>query len=40
MVGGTQSALPAGVSLSDLKEAVKKINENYQDGTADKGFLK
>jgi hypothetical protein len=39
VLGGDKTLLPAGVSINDLKDIVKKINENYESGTHDRGYL-
>lgn len=39
VLGGDKSALPAGVDLNKLKDACKKINENYEKGEHDRDFL-
>lgn len=39
VLGGNKALLPAGVSPNDLKDIVKKINENYESGTHDRGYL-
>lgn len=39
VLGGDLSALPSGVSLSQLNDAVTRFNENYVDGLTNKGFL-
>jgi hypothetical protein len=38
-LGVGKSALPAGVSMSDLNSIITLINENYVNGTTDKGYL-
>lgn len=38
-LGGDRSNLPANVTLTELKDIVKKINENYEKGTNDRGYL-
>ena len=35
---GGSATLPAGVSLNDLKDTVKHINENYESGTNNRGY--
>ncbi|HVL67909.1 MAG TPA: putative Ig domain-containing protein [Vicinamibacterales bacterium] len=32
-------ALPAGISLADLNDTIDAINNNYVDGTVDRGYL-
>ena len=39
VLGGTTSALPPGVSMSDLNNVVDAINNNFVDGTANLGYL-
>jgi len=39
VLGSEEGLLPAGVSIKDLKDIVKKINENYENGTHDRGYL-
>lgn len=39
VLGGEGGLLPAGISVKDLKDIVKKINENYENGTFDRGYL-
>jgi hypothetical protein len=39
VLGGTTSALPVGVSLSDLNGVVDAINNNFDNGTSNNGFL-
>ena len=39
VIGGTTSALPSGVSLSDLNGIVDAINNNFDNGTSNLGFL-
>jgi hypothetical protein len=39
VLGGTTSALPSGVSLTDLNSVVDSINNNYDNGTVNKGYL-
>ena len=38
VLGGTMT-LPAGYSLSDLTNVIDSINNNFDDGTVNKGFL-
>jgi hypothetical protein len=39
VLGGNTAALPAGVTLSDLNEIVGRIDDNYDSGREDEGFL-
>jgi hypothetical protein len=39
VLGGTTSALPVGVSISDLSGVCDSINRNYDNGTSNNGFL-
>ena len=39
VLGGNLSALPAGMSLSDLNTVITALNENYDGGTANLGYL-
>lgn len=39
VLGGSPGALPSGVSLADLNDIVDRINNNYTDGTVDRGYL-
>jgi len=40
VLGGTASALPAGMSLTDLNTVLDSINNNFDNGTSNKGYLK
>lgn len=40
VLGGTASALPSGVTLSDLNDTVSKINECFVDGTTNTGYVR
>jgi hypothetical protein len=40
VLGGDLSALPAGVSISELNEVVASINQNFDNCTTDNGNLK
>jgi hypothetical protein len=40
VIGGETSALSSGLSLSELNGIVTSINENYDNGTVDQGFLR
>jgi hypothetical protein len=40
VLGGNKCALPCGVSISDLNSIVTSINENFDGGKVNKGFLK
>ncbi|HTE17720.1 MAG TPA: hypothetical protein VK689_04985, partial [Armatimonadota bacterium] len=40
VIGCGTSALPSGLTVSELNAIVSKINENFVDGTTDNGFLK
>lgn len=39
VLGGDTKALPYGMKVSDLNYVVTQINENYEGGTVDKGYL-
>lgn len=39
VLGGTTSALPAGVSVSDLNAVVDAINNNFDNGTTNNHYL-
>ena len=39
VMGGNLAALPPGVSISALNDAVDKINNNFDGGTVNNGFL-
>ncbi len=39
VLGGNLAALPPGVTLPNLKEIVARINRNFSDGTANRGYL-
>jgi hypothetical protein len=39
VLGGNTGALPAGVSISDLNSVVDAINNNYDNGTTNNGYL-
>ncbi len=39
VLGGNTGALPAGCSISDLNNVVDKINNNFDGGTQNLGFL-
>ena len=39
VLGGNTAALPAGVSLSMLNDVMTRINENFDNGTTNNGFL-
>lgn len=39
VLGGNKGALPSGVDLNKLKDICKRINENYEKGTNDRGYL-
>ncbi|MFO1488414.1 MAG: hypothetical protein U1F65_08045 [Verrucomicrobiota bacterium] len=39
VLGGNSSALPAGCSLTDLNNVLNAINNNYDNGTTDNGYL-
>jgi len=40
VVGGSIGSLPSGVSLSDLNTVLTNINQNYDGGSSDNGYLK
>ena len=39
VIGGNTAALPSGVSISDVNSVVDAINNNYDDGTTNNGYL-
>ncbi len=39
VLGGDLSNMPNGTTLSDLNDVITNINENYDNGTADSGYL-
>jgi hypothetical protein len=39
VIAGNLSALPSGVSVSTLNDVVSRINQNYDNGTTNNGFL-
>ena len=39
VLGGNTGALPVGVSISDLNNVVDLINNNYDNGTTNNGYL-
>ena len=39
VLGGDLSGLPAGLTISGLNDIVTKINENFDNGTVNNGFL-
>lgn len=39
VIGGTTSALPSGVSITDLNTIVDAINRNFDNGATNNGFL-
>jgi hypothetical protein len=39
VLGGNVGSLPPGVSISDLNNIATAINENYDNGTTNKGYL-
>ena len=39
VLGGNTGVLPAGVSISDLNNVVDTINNNYDNGTTNNGYL-
>ena len=39
VLGGNTGALPAGVTISDLNNVVDAINNNYDNGTTNNGYL-
>jgi hypothetical protein len=40
VLGGTTSALPAGMSVTDLNSVIDSINNNFDNGTSNNGYLK
>lgn len=40
VLGGDLSCLPAGATIADVNDAATKVNENFDNGTTDKGFLR
>jgi hypothetical protein len=40
VLGGSTSSLPSGTTISDLNSAVDSINNNFDSGTSNNGFLK
>lgn len=40
VLGGETTALPSGVTVSDLNDVVTRINEDYDNGTVDRGYLR
>lgn len=40
VLGGNASALPPGVTISQLNDAASAVNENFVDGTTDRGYLR
>ena len=39
VLGGTISALPSGCSITDLNNVIDSINNNFDNGSANNGFL-
>jgi len=39
VLAGNTSALPSGMSVSRLNDQMTRINENYDNGTTNNGFL-
>ena len=39
VLGGNTAALPAGVSISTLNDVMTRINENFDNGTTNNGYL-
>jgi hypothetical protein len=39
LLGGETTGVPAGVTIASLNPVVTSINENFVDGTTNKGFL-
>jgi hypothetical protein len=39
VIAGNPSALPTGMSVSNLNDVVSRINENYDNGTTNNGYL-
>ena len=40
VLGGATSALPAGVTISQVNEVVDAINNNFDNGTTNNGYLR
>lgn len=40
VLGGDISCLPSGATIADVNDAATKVNENFDNGTTDKGFLR
>jgi hypothetical protein len=40
VIGGTTSALPSGLTVSGLNDIVDQINNNFDGGTVNNGYLK
>jgi len=40
VLGGDTSCLPSGATIADVNDAATKVNENFDNGTVDKGFLR
>ena len=40
VLGGNISLLPKGMSISNLNDIITKMNENFDGGTIDLGYLK
>ena len=40
VLGGSTSALPAGVTISQVNEVVDAINNNFDNGTTNNGYLR
>lgn len=40
VLGGDTSCLPSGATIADVNDAATKVNENFDNGTTDKGFLR
>ncbi|MDQ2667484.1 MAG: hypothetical protein M3Z05_15925 [Gemmatimonadota bacterium] len=39
VIGGNTGALPAGVSISDLNNVIGSINNNFDGGSTNNGYL-
>jgi hypothetical protein len=39
VLGGTKTGLPSGVSIGDLNSIADSINQNFDNGTVNKGYL-
>jgi hypothetical protein len=39
VLGGTNTGMPSGVAISDLNTIADTINQNFDNGTVNKGYL-